>query len=131
MKQTALTITFLALVSASVATAQTPVTATWMQLESQIETFDEQSRTPLGAGDRHRIVYASEADTAVVWTDVRGVPRIVRAEIDGVRYARTLTEGTFPLSDSLLQAYRWMQDPTFRRRLEALLDDDAVTVRNQ
>jgi hypothetical protein len=59
------------------------------------------------------------------------VPRIVRAEIDGVRYARTLTEGTFPLSDSLLQAYRWMQDPTFRRRLEALLDDDAVTVRNQ
>lgn len=100
-------------------------------LASHFETWQVESRTPLGDGDRHRIVYSSDADTAVVWTNLRGEPRVVRARIGGEWYARTLTAGTFPLSDSLIQAYRWMQDETFRRRLEALLDDDAVTLRNQ
>lgn len=98
---------------------------------SQFETWDEQSKTPLGAGDRHRIVYTTETDSAIVWSNLAGEPRIFRARIDGQLFARTLTGGTFPVSDSLLQAYRWMQDATFRQRLEALLEDEAVTVRNQ
>lgn len=100
-------------------------------IAAHFDTWTEESRTPLGDGDRHRIVYTSDADTAIVWTNLDGEPRVIRAQIDGQWFARTLTAGTFPLSDSLIQAYRWMQDETFRLRLEALLEDEAVTLRNQ
>lgn len=127
-----LSIPIIAFAFSGIVHAQTETgTARTPSLASHFETWTVESKIPLGEGDRHRIVYTSKADTAVVWTNIRGEARIVRAQIDGDWFARTLTAGTFPLSDSLLQAYQWMQDETFRRRLEALLDDDAVTVRNQ
>ena len=97
---------------------------------SQFETWVVQGKTVLDGGARHRIVYTSDADTAVVWTNLQGEPRLFRARLGGEVWARTLTAGTFPISDSLAMAYEWMQDATFRRQLEALLEDDAVIRRS-
>lgn len=71
-------------------------------------------------------VYFSGQDTLRVWYNINGQPRIWRLEYNGERWARTLTGGTFLVTEEMVEALDLIRDPALRAAILALLEDEAV-----